>query len=286
MQAPKSLREALHMAMVEAGNLRQQVPGAKVGQVLDTLDRIETSWEKQDREDFPLNSLVMEISVLRGELSETYDSLDSQVGRGSTAFDLIIQLVHRLQIYSESIVLNPVFEGLEKRLERLERVLPPRNYAIKQLLDDVWLDPGAKQRIASAFALFEQERYESAIQECGKANEILFSILKSCLRDAGITELSENTGPALREIRKSLESVKSGRLEHFVVSMAETLHYLRNLAAHERTEERSREQLPGWQIDRREIFTQRPEYARLALTVTVQVALELQVLHQHRRSSS
>lgn len=165
---------------------------------------------------------------------------------------------------------------------------------MKDILGDlrVSFDPGLRQRIETAFERFEREEFESTIEECGKARAILFKHFREYLTRLGISVLPENVGPALQEIRRKMESAQdregfplstSGRLERLVVSMIECLHYFRNLVAHDRVEERSQERIPAWQIERREFFVQRPEYARLVLLLTVQIAVELQFLIEHQR---
>lgn len=295
MEAPTLPRDALHLATITIGNLLQRIPGAKAGDVLQTLDAIEEFWAKQDRDQFPFNSLVSEIAAIKTQIRESYkDDLRLEIDRASFTYDQLIGFNHRLRNVSESILFNPIFAGLERRLQRLEDVLPPRNYAVKELLGDlrVSFNPALRQRIETAFERFERQEFESTIEECGKARAILFEDFKKYLTGLGIGGLSDNIGPALQEIRRKMESAldleglplsTSGRLERLLVSMIESLHYFRNLVAHDRVEERSQEKIPAWQIKRREIFVQRPEYARLVLLLTVQIAVELQFLMDHQR---
>ncbi len=64
--------------------------------------------------------------------------------------------------------------------------------------------------------------------------------------------------------------------------MFESLHYFRNAAAHAPEVE---ERFSEWQRQRRDLFGVRPEYSRLVLCLTFQVALEMQALlvEQRRR---
>jgi hypothetical protein len=294
IEPPKSSQEALHQAILEIGNLRKRMPGAKSGEVLSVFDKVEEVWSKQDMEQFPFNILAKEINTIKIEMRETYgDGLDLEVGRRSPIFDQVVDLDHRIRIYSELVAFNPIYSGLDKRLQRLDGVLPPRNYSLKDLLSDLRpsFDPSLRKRLETALGHFEREEYETSIAECGKAEGILFSHFRKLLAGFEIIGLSTSTGPALRQICKMLESrqdgdgfslSKSGRLELFVLSMFETLHYLRNLGAHDRAEEVVEEKLPNWQVRWRELFTQKPEYARLALALTIQIATELQVLIDHQ----
>lgn len=109
----------------------------------------------------------------------------------------------------------------------------------------------------------------------------------------GVGEVPGDIGPAIGRARKAVESKldgegfslsKSGRLELFVLSMFEMLHYLRNLCHHDRAEEAARDELPRWQIRRRAGFSERPEYARLALCLALQITIELQALRDHSRA--
>lgn len=296
-QPPTSSQEALHQAMVEIGYLRRRLPAAKVGEVLEVFDKIEWLWTKQDETQFPFNVLVDEMNAIKAEIRESYsDELDLAIGRQSPVFDQIVGLDHRIRTYSEIVVLNPVYGGLEKRLQRIEEVLPSRNYALRELLDDLRssFNLSLKQRLEAASRYFEAGQYEAVLAECGKAEGILFTHFRTFLANFKINGLPSETGVAFGEIRKRFAShkdadglslSKSGRLELLVLSMFETLHYFRNLGAHDRAEEIAEEKLPEWQVRRREYFMQKPEYARLTLTLAVQIALELQALLDHQGSS-
>ncbi len=298
IEPPKSSQEALHRAILEIGNLRNRIPGAKAGEILSAFEKIEEIWVKQDIEQFPFNILTREMTAIQAELREAYGGeLDLAVDRRSPVFDQVVDLDHRIRIYSEMVVLNPVYSGLEERLQRIDDILPSRNYALRDLLSELRpsFDPAMRKRLETAAGQFGREEYEFVITECGKAEGILFSRFRAFMANLGITGLSTQTGPALGEVREILKLKKdadglplskSGRLELLVLSMFETLHYFRNLGAHDRTEEVVEEKLPKWQVQRREHFTQKPEYARLALVLTVQIALELQALWDHQESSS
>lgn len=119
---------------------------------------------------------------------------------------------------------------------------------------------------------------------------MLVARFKGFLEGLGVALPPSQTGSVFIAIRQQFASqkdpnglsfAKSARLELFVLSMFETLHYLRNLGAHDRAEEAAEEKLPDWQVQRREYFIQKPEYARLALILTIQIALELQALLYH-----
>lgn len=285
---PTSIREALHQAALEIGNLRRRIPGAKAGELLDVFDKVEWLWMKQDGDQFPFNVLIGEMNAIKAELRENYaGELDLEVNRRSPMFDQIVGFDLRISIYSEIVVLNPIYRGLDKRLQHIEGILPSRNYALRDLLDD--LRPSfnlkLKQRIENALHHFEAGQYESTLSECGKAEGILSSHFRTLAASLGVSGVSFN------EIRNGLTSKhdaggfslsKGGRLELLVLSMLETLHYFRNLGAHDRAEETAEEKLPEWQVQRREYFTQKPEYARLALVLTTQIALELQALLDHQ----
>ncbi len=294
IEPPKSSSEALHQAIPHIGNLRQRMPGAKAGEILKVFDEIEDIWAKQDMEQFPFNVLTKEITAIKGELREAYGSeLDLCVDRRSSVFDQVVDLDHRFRIYSQLTAFDPLYSGLEKRLCRIDEILPSRNYSLKDLLSELRpsFNPNLRQRLDAALDHFGREQYESVIAECGKAEGILFPDFKTFLEKFEITGLPSRTGPAIRKIRSVFDSKqdpeelslsKSGRLEFFVLSMFETLHYLRNLGAHDRAEEVAEEKLPKWQVQRRELFTQKAEYARLALSLTIQVAIELQALMHHQ----
>lgn len=298
IEPPKSPQEALHQASLEIGILTRRMPGAKAGEVLAEFEKIELIWSKQDLEQFPFNVLTKEMNAIKAETHDFYGGeLDLAVERNSPVFHQIFSLDQRIRIYSELVVLDPVYRGLDKRLQRIEDILPPRNYAIRESLTDLRpsFDPGFMKRLDTALDHFGKEQYESVITECGKAEEILFTRFKAFLAMLGITGLSTNTGHAISEIRGHFKSrqdadglalSKSGRLECLVLSMFETLHYFRNLGAHDRAAEVIEDKLPRWQVQRRECFAQRPDCARLALLLTIQIALELQALLDHQGISA
>jgi hypothetical protein len=294
LEPPTSPREALHQATLEIGNLRRRLLGAKAGQVLTVLDKIDDIWSKQDPEQFPFNILREDIDTIRAELREAYgDGLDLTVEKVSPVFDRVVDLDHRSRIYTELAVFNPIYRGLERRLQRIEDVLPSRNYAFRDLLGEVRpsLHPDLRKRLDAACKHFEREEYESAITECGKAEGILFSLFRGCLAHLGIGEPPNEIGRAIGSVRDTLKSTqdgeglslgKSGRLELLVLAMFEVLHYFRNLGAHDRAEEAAQEKLPGWQVQRRASLSDRPEYARLALVLALQIAIELQAVLDHQ----
>jgi len=291
---PVSSQEALHQAAVEIGILRRRIPGVKAGEILDLFDKIEWIWVKQDEDQFPFSALIGEINSIKAELREAYTGeLDLEINRASPVFDQLVGFDLRVRTYSEILVLNPIYGGLDRRLQRIEGILPSRNYALSESLDDLRpsFDLNLKQRLETALRQFGAGQYELAITECGKAEGALFHRFKKVLETLGINGLPSHTGNAIGYIFKSFASHKdaaglvilnSARLEFFVLSMFQALHYFRNLGAHDRAEEVDGTKLPGWQVQRREYFTQRPEYARLTLGLTIQIALELQALLDHQ----
>jgi hypothetical protein len=298
IEPPKSHHEALQQAMLEIGNLRKRMPGINAGEVLDVLDQTENIWSKQDLDQFPFNILIREINTIKAEVREAYaDELNLTVERRSSVFDQVVDLDHRVRIYSELVIVDPIYRGLEKRLQRIEGVLPSRNYAFRDVLGDVHpsFHPDLRKRLEVALGHFEREEYESSITECGKAEGILFPLFKGFLANFGISGVPSQIGAAISKIREILKAKqdtdglslsKSSRLEILVLSMFETLHYFRNLGAHDRAEETAEEKLPEWQVNRRLSFTQRPECARLVLILTLQIALELRALLDHQGKST
>jgi len=284
--------------MLEIGNLRKRMPGIKAGKVLEVLDQIENIWSKQDLDQFPFNILTREVSTIKAEVREAYaDELNLTVERRSSVFDQVVDLDHRIRIYSELVVVDPIYRGLEKRLQRIEGVLPSRNYALRDVLGDLHpsFHPDLRKRLEAALGHFEREQYESVITECGKAEGILFPLFKGFLAIFGVGGLPYQTGPAISKIREILKSKqdtdglslsKSSRLELLVLSMFETLHYFRNVGAHDRAEEVAEEKLPEWQVHRRLRFTQKPECARLVLVLTLQIALEMGAFLDHQEKST
>jgi hypothetical protein len=251
--------------------------------------------EPRPAEQWPFSLLRRDIEAITTEVREAYsDALDLAVDDRSPVFDGVIDLDHRTRIYSEVMVSNPAYAGLEERLQRIEEVLPSRNYALRELFREVRqsIPADLAKRLETAFARFERGEYESTISECGMAESILFPMFRELLMGLGVGELRGDIGPAIGRIRKAAEAKrdgegfslsKSGRLEMFVLSMFEVLHYLRNLCHHDRAEEMLRGELPGWQIRRRATFGEMPEYARLALCLALQIAVELHELRAHSK---
>jgi hypothetical protein len=295
---PISSQEALHQAMLEASTLRKRLPAAKAGEVLDAFDRIEEIWAKQGEGQFPFIILIKEMNAIKATLREAFGGeLDLPVDWRSPVFEQVIEFDQKIRIYSDLMMVNPVYSSLEKRLQRLEEVLPPRNYGLREILNELRssFDLSLKQRLESALKHFGVGQYESTLSECGKAEGILFTHFKKVLENLEVKELPSQIGSAFSKIRSQFSSrndkdglslSKSGRLELLVLSMFETLHYFRNIGAHDRAEEVAEEKLPEWQVQRREYFTQKPEYARLALVLTSQIALELQALLDHQRNTT
>lgn len=295
---PVSPQEALHQATIEVASLRKRIPGAKAGEVLDFFDKIEWLWTKQDGDQFPFSALTAEMNAIKAVLQDTYaGELDLEITRSSFVVDQITEFDLKVRIYSETVFLNPIYRGLDNRLQRIEAVLPSRNYALRELLDELRpsFDLNLKQRLEAALRHFESVQYELVLAECGKAEGILFSRFRKFLGNLGMNSLPSNTGDAIGYIFKNFSShkdmdgfviLRSARLEFLVLSLFQSLHYFRNLGSHDRAEEIAEEKLPQWQVKRREYFTQKPEYARLVLALTIQIALEFQVLLDHQESAT
>lgn len=117
---PVSSQEALHQAAVEMGILRRRIPGVKAGEILDLFDKIEWIWVKQDEDQFPFSALIGEINCIKAELREAYTGeLDLEINRASPVFDQIVGFDLRVRTYSEMLVLNPIYGGLDRRLQRI-----------------------------------------------------------------------------------------------------------------------------------------------------------------------
>lgn len=281
-------------AMAELSTLRNRLPGAKAGEVLDVFDRIEKVWLKQDPSAFPFNILTRRIEDIKSEVSDAFaGELNQEVDLGSPIFEQLVDIDIRARIYSEIAYLYPVYDGLERRLQQIEAVLPPKVFAVESSLNELPEQfESFRKRLEKGSQLFRGEEYEQVLRECGRAEGWLFTRFRQFLEENGIGSLPTNIGPALGKIRESFRAPpshgtgfsvrKSGRLERLVLSMFETLHYFRNLEAHDDEEEINTAGLPEWQIQRRAYCKNEPEYARLAMFLALQIALELSALIEER----
>lgn len=294
-QAPRSPQEALNKAMILIGILRDSLPG-KVGKILTCMDEIEKSWDNQDLEQFPFNLLHGEVKALASMVTSEYGDLDHEVDRRSSIYEQVLDLQHRLRMSIEFVVSSRVFESVERQFRRIDAVLPPRNYAMRDLLSELnsaRIGPAVRRRLDLASEKFDHQEYQATLQECGQAGEALFALYKEYIAKCGCSGIPTNIGSALARIRKWLEDPESkdsqgacfaprGRIEWFLLSLFESLHYLRNTASHPLEVESG---LPKWQSQRRDLFTEKPDHARLGLCLAFQIALELQALLDYQGSS-
>ncbi|MGH9823957.1 MAG: hypothetical protein ACREDR_11980 [Blastocatellia bacterium] len=264
--------------------MRSRLPGAKAGEILDCLDRIELTWEKQPVNGFPFDTLMAQLEAIRLELTDCFHGdLDQRVTRDSAVFEQLLDFSVGMRIYNQMSLTIPVYQGIEERLHRLELVLPPKNFAIEAALNQL---PDGFQRIRQllegAVGNFRAEQYEWVLRDCGRAEDLLFVKFTDFLARYGIGPIPDRVGVAIDRVRASIregidpEGFKLGlseRLERLVLSMFECTHYFRNLEAHPVNEGQTR--LPKWQAQRRARCVNEAEYARLALFLSIQIALEL-----------
>lgn len=284
-RAPRSPQEALNKAMILIGSLRDSLPG-KVGKILTCTDDIQEAWENQDLEQFPFNLLHGEVKALSSMVTSEYDDLEHVVDRRSSIYEQVLDLQHRLRMSIEFVVSSKVFESVEGQLRRIVAVLPPKNYAMRDLLSELDSDRisfAIRKRLDLATQKFDHQEYQAALQECGQAGEALFALYKDLLSQCGCSEIPGNMGSALPRIRAWLADSENkdgqgvcfaprGRMEWFLLSLFESLHYLRNAASHPLEVESG---LPKWQSRHRELFTEKPHHARLGLCLALQIAVEL-----------
>lgn len=293
MNRPRSVQEALNKALILVQNLQSSLPG-KVGRILSCLDEVIDAWEDQDIEEFPISLLRGEVESLRAVVTSEYDDLDQEVDRRSIVYEQVVGLYHRLRMSNEFVLCNKVFEGVQAQYRRIQELLPARNYAFKDLLPELvpeLIGHISRRKLEAALRRFEQSEYKEVLQECGEVGEGLFALFKDYLAAYGLTGCSKNVGPALKNIRRWFEDGSNkdqegyvfstaSRIESFVLSLFQSLHYLRNLAHHNLSVE---ENVPPWQTKRRELYTEKPEYARLSLCIAFQIAIELQFLLNHQK---
>jgi hypothetical protein len=272
-------------------NLRNSFP-CRVGKILNCVDEVIEACSKQDREQFPFNLLLGEVDALAGFVRSEYDDLNAEADRRSSAYDLVLSLEHRFRLSIEFIAVNKIFESVEKRYERIDNVLPPRNYSLRELLGNLsihQLGAGTVRRLESAVNCFDRKQYKSVLRDCGEAGEALFGLYSGQMSRFGCDDTPREQGIAHNCLRKwmsdprnadkeNLPFLPSGRLEWFLLSMFETLHHLRNAVSHPPEAD---DRLPKWQRQRRALFPETPECARLALNLVFQVAIELQTAMDH-----
>lgn len=288
MGSRTTTRAALSRALVLVERLRRSLPG-KVGQLLTCSDQIRESWTDCDLSQFPLNLLLEELDALESEVRTEYEDLEQPVDRRSSVFELLIGFEHRLRFSLEFVTVSRVFQDVEARFKRIDEVLPVQNYALRSLvslLEERYIPTTIRHNLEAGILYFDREEYQTALQRCCEAGEALFGEFRRHLRTRGFGGASTQVGPSLSEMRTWLGHAESrdsegvafashDRLEWFLLSLFETLHYLRNAVNHAPEVERK---LPRWQIERRAAYRAKPECARLGLCVSLQIAFELQAV--------
>jgi hypothetical protein len=279
--------EALNKAMSHVVHLRHSFP-CKAGKLLGSIDDITDALRKQDQDQYPFNVLVEEINGLAGIVRGEYDEQDSVVQRQDYSYELVLGLEYRFRLSIEFIVTNRIYESVEKRFERIDTVLPPRNYSLRESLRTISVEAvGAAtvRRLEDALNYFDRNDYKQALREATEAGEGLFVLYKQHMKAAGCDKAPREQGLALGGIRnwmiednadnEGLPFAPRDRVEWFLLAMFETLHYLRNAVSHPpETDER----IPEWQRQRRAAFAETPEHARLALCLVFQIVLELEIV--------
>jgi hypothetical protein len=252
------------------------------------MDEIMTDWERQDLDQFPFSILCDEVEALKASAS---GDPDSQVDKGSPLWEQIVSLQHRLRMAIEFIGVGTVFDGVEKRFERIDAVLPIRNYSARDLLGqlDSRIVGQTRARFEKALRLFDDGDYESCLQECGKLGEILLGSYRGALPGWESEQRPGQTRNELDQIGRWLATsgvidpagfglASRNRIEWFLLYMFEVLQYFRNIGAHAQADDA---RLPDWQNRRRQEFIERPEHARLALFRSFQIAIELASVAGH-----
>ena len=253
------------------------------------MDKIEDLWSNQEPTHFPFHILLRELAATKEEVSLYFGGeTDQVVGRDSPAFEQIVEFDHKVSIYREVMYTNPVYMGLNERLEQFERVLPPRNFAFEDLLNDLKTEfhPDVKMRLQGLLEDFRNQSYERVLRECGPLEEFLLIKYTNALNRLGITldASSSDQGQSLGQIRRKLDTEKdieglalkkSTRVEQLLLSMFECLHYLRNLGTH--VSGVHEDGLPARQVNRRTEM-RGCAYARLAVLLALHLAVELQAM--------
>jgi hypothetical protein len=192
----QSPSEALHKAMVQITSLRHSFP-CKVGKILICADEVIEACIKQDREQFPFNLLLGEVDALAGFVRSEYDDLKAEADRRSSAYDLVLSLEHRFRLSIEFMAVNKIFESVEKRYERIDNVLPPRNYSLRELLEIIsvqQLGAGTVRRLESAVNCFDRKEYKSVLRDCGEAGEALFGLYSELMSRFGCDDTQGSKG--------------------------------------------------------------------------------------------
>lgn len=283
---PKGQQHALSFARTLIEGLRFP---AKAGKIQVCIDEIEDAWEALDLDQFPINLVYGELVGLGARLRREHDDPDQEIDSTSAVHDEVVALQHRLRMAVEFVVASKVFESVESRYQRIDGMLPGRNYAVRDLVSELrgdHIDLAIKRRLETALLHFDRQEYTAVLRECGEAGEALFALFKRHIQTSGCGAMPANMGRAMGHVRAWLGGESNqdddgcgfsprGRLEWLLLSMFESVHYFRNAAAHASEVE---ERLPDWQRGRRNMFGEKPEYARLVLCVTFQIALEIQAL--------
>jgi hypothetical protein len=294
-EGSKTPQEALLKAIVQMKNLRDSFP-CKVGAIRTCLNVIRNDWEENPRLDlqqFPFSQLYTQVQVLDDIVRNAYEDDDQKVERSSPEYEEVLNLYHRFHLSSEFFTSIKVFDGIEKHLERINTVLPVRNWAIRELLSDFnanHLPLSIRRSLDSALHKFDRQEYKEVLRECREAGESLLSLYVKNLKRHGCPEAASDMGPTLSLVRKWLTGNQENdgqghslapraRMEWFLLSLFETLLYLGNAGSHTRDGE---SQLPKWQRERRTTLVEKPEGARLILCVSFQIALELLALLDHQ----
>ncbi len=287
--------EALVKATISVANLRHSFP-CKAGKILNCTDEVIDAFRERNKEHFPFNLLLSEVDALAGIVRSEYDDLDLEVNRQDSAYELVLSLEHRFRLSLEFIATSKLFESVEKRYERIDKVLqvlPSRNYSLRELLlalSAQGVSSVTILRLESAINSFDREDYKSALRDCTEAGEAVFALYKGRMKGFGCDDIPREQGLALRCIRNWMLNPKnsdnetvsfapSGRSEWFLLSMFETLHYLRNAVSHPSDTD---DRLPEWQRQRRGRFPETLECARLGLNLVLRIVLEFQLLLDHQ----
>ena len=245
--------------------------------ILTCLDEVRDDWEENPKLDlhlFPLSQLHEQITALDAIVRSEFDELDQTIKPGSLMHEQVISLYYRFHLSSEFVASSKVLESVEKRFERIDAMLPARNYAVRDLLVELNaadVGPAIKKGLESALHKFDRQEYKEVLRECREIGESLFRLYVINLGQAGCNGIPGKMGFALEYIRKWLADERSkdkkeypfaprSRIEWFLLSLFESLLYIGNAASHSIEQE---ERLPEWQRQRRGFFVEKPESARL-----------------------
>jgi len=220
--------------------------------------------------------------------AEYSQDTDETIGRRSTIYPRLLEFSTRLKVYQEAIISNEIFQSMEKRFKRIDSILPTIHYDFRSEVAEIQkslLDPEIVSDIGRAVQKFEKDEFDDVIYKCGKVNEAIALKFKQHLINTFEIPLSQTkVSPLIDEIKARLENNvdKNGlslgvkkRLEWFLWSLIQTVHFLRNIAMHSRE---GNNDLPEWMKIYRNLIYKKVEYARLALVCTIRAARELQEL--------